>query len=535
MAISPSKPGHILVRMNQRDPRFHDVFEVEIASGERRLVERNTEGYSSYIADQYLRLRFARLPRADGGAIVRRRDAMGGWVDWFAIEPGDANTTSLSHLDISGETLYLVDSRGRDTAALVALNTTTGESELLAADDSADIEHMIVDSESRRALAWASGELCRTYKPIDDTLAGDITFLDVSGIGMWSPVGLSYDLGYWLIVASADTAPATIWLYDRVGRRLEKLFDTRPELAGLPLARTHPVRVTARDGLTLVTYLTLPREADATPADDRPCSRSPLPLVVIVHGGPATRDRLGFDAEAQWLANRGYAVLKVNYRGSAGFGKAFQEGGNLQWGRAMSDDVDDGVDWAIAQGIADPERIAITGGSYGGYAVLTALTRTPTKYACGIDLVGPSNLETLIATVPVYWESMRKAWLRSVGDPGTPEGLQSLRDRSPLHRADSVRRPLMIGQGANDPRVKQSEAEQMVAALKENGVPVTYALFPDEGHGFGRPANAICFAALKEIFLARYLGGLAEPLHEQELQASSLELIERGQLPELAP
>ena len=529
MAASRFKPGEVLARINDRDARFHDIYRIDIATGERTLVELNTEGYGGYLADDRHELRLARLSRTDGGAVVRRRDEAGVWVDWLEIPAEDMTTTSLSHLDAAGRTLYLYDSRGRDTAALAAIDMASGERAILAEDPRADIDGMLIDTDTHAPVAWASGCERRRYHPLDEAFAADIVALDGAGLGEWSPAALSDDQRFWIVTAQSDTRPGVVWLYDRRSRLVEKLFETRPELAGAALARTHAPTIAARDGLAMVAYLTLPPAADMTVETAAPSTREPLPLVVVVHGGPASRDRFGFDPEAQWLADRGYAVLKVNYRGSRGFGKAFLAAGDGQWGLAMSDDIDDAVDWAVAAGLADPARLAIVGGSYGGYAVLAALTRTPEKYACGVDLVGPSNLETLIATIPPYWEAVRRTFLRQVGAPSTPEGLASLKARSPLHRAAAIRRPLLIGHGANDPRVKQAEADQMVAALNANGVPVTYALFPDEGHGFGRPENAICFAGLQEDFLARCLGGRAEPIPAQEIAASSMRLLSGGE------
>ena len=529
MAASRLLPGEILARINDRDARFHDIYRIEIATGERALVELNTEGYGGYLADDRHELCLARLSLADGGAVVRRRDATGGWVDWLEIPAEDMTTTSLSHLDAAGRTLYLYESRGRDTAALAAIDMASGETTILAEDPRADIDSMLVDADTHAPVAWAGGYDRRRYHPLDGAFAADIAALDGADLGEWSPAALSDDQRFWIITAQSDTRPGVAWLYDRHTRQVEKLFETRPELAVAALARTHAPIIAARDGLAMVAYLTLPPAADITVENAAPRTRAPLPLVVVVHGGPASRDRFGFDPEAQWLADRGYAVLKVNYRGSRGFGKAFLAAGDGQWGLAMSDDIDDAVDWAVAAGLADPGRLAIVGGSYGGYAVLAALTRTPDKYACGVDLVGPSNLETLIATIPPYWEAVRRTFLRQVGDPSTLEGRASLKARSPLYRAAAIRRPLLIGHGANDPRVKQAEADQMVAAMNANDVPVTYALFPDEGHGFGRTENAICFAGLEEGFLSRHLGGRVEPIQAQEIAASSVRLLSGGE------
>jgi len=528
MSLSRKIPDEVLVRMNDRDPRFHDVWAITLADGNRRLVELNVDGHSAYVADDQYRLQIARRSHEDGSAELRKRDGRGLWADWINIPLEDVNTTSASHIDNMGTTLFLYDSRLHDTPALVAVDIGTGESRELAHDPQADVDGMILDSETYFPLAWASGAMRRRYKPLSQGLAGDIAMLDDTFTGDWTPISITTDMRFWVLSVNTDIKPAVFWLYDRVQGTVDKLFESRPKLTQATLSRTHPVRVPTRDGLEMVGYLTLPASVDVTAQDHVPRVRKPVPLVLVVHGGPATRDRFGFDPEAQWLANRGYAVLKVNYRGSAGFGKKFMAAGNLQWGLAMSDDLDDAADWAISKAITSTDGVAITGGSYGGYAVLRALTRTPTRYACGVDLVGPSNLETLIETIPPYWTSIRKAWLKSVGDPSEPGGRASLRARSPIHDAHNIVRPLLIGHGANDPRVKQAEADQMVAALKANDVPVTYALFDDEGHGFGRPVNALCFAGVEEEFLAQCLGGRAEPLGDDDATASSMRLLSQG-------
>jgi dipeptidyl aminopeptidase/acylaminoacyl peptidase len=281
------------------------------------------------------------------------------------------------------------------------------------------------------------------------------------------------------------------------------------------------VEIRARDGLTLVSYLTLPAAADPTRSSGKPLK--PSPMVLFVHGGPWSRDNYGYSSYHQWLANRGYAVLSVNYRGSAGFGKNFIAAGDLQWGRRMHDDLLDAVAWAVRSGVTTPDQVAIMGGSYGGYATLAALAFTPKDFACGVDIVGPSNLFTLLQAVPPYWESFKQQFYRRVGDPTTPAGRELLKERSPLNSADRIERPLLVGQGANDPRVNVRESDQIVAAMATRKIPVTYVLFPDEGHGFARPVNSIAFNAVAENFLVPCLGGRAEPMADT-LDASTAQI-----------
>jgi dipeptidyl aminopeptidase/acylaminoacyl peptidase len=286
-----------------------------------------------------------------------------------------------------------------------------------------------------------------------------------------------------------------------------------------------PLEIHTRDGLTLVAYLTLPQSAGADDggAGHRPAK--PLPMVLDVHGGPWARDSYGFNAEHQWLANRGYAVLSVNYRGSTGFGKSFINAGDHQWAGNMHNDLLDAVDWAVQEKIAIADKVAIYGGSYGGYAALVGLTFTPDRFACGVDIVGPSSLATLIGSIPPYWKAFLEDMTRRIGDPRTEDGRKLLEARSPLTFVDRIARPLLIAQGANDPRVKRAESDQIVAAMKKKQLPVTYVLYPDEGHGFARPQNRLAFYAIAEGFLSKYAGGRFEPIGN-DFDGSSLSVVE---------
>jgi dipeptidyl aminopeptidase/acylaminoacyl peptidase len=512
--VSRVRRGELLLSLNRRDPRFHDLFSLDLASGVLEPVEENP-GMAGFVTDEAYRAVLALKLTPDGGRqVLRKQD--GAWASFLEFAPDDARCSGPNHLDPAGRILYLRDARGRDTAALVRLDMATGESTVLASDPRADIGGMIVDIETRAPRAYTVVVERMEYHALDPAIAPDLEFLARSGIGDWGLSSRTEDDRLWIVSANSDTRPGVDYLYDRPAQTLREVLRARPELDGVALRQMHPVRIAARDGLSLVSYLTKPDAA------------APPPLVLLVHGGPWARDYFSYNSWHQWLADRGYAVLSVNFRGSTGFGKAFINAGDGEWGRRMDDDLCDAVAWAVAQGHGDPARIAIMGASYGGYATLVGLTRNPELYACGVDIVGPSNLETLLRTIPPYWESIRADFHRAIGDIDTEVGLAQARERSPLFRAANIRKPLLIAQGANDPRVKQAESDQMVAALRAGGIPVSYVLFPDEGHGFARPENAIACNALIEEFFARHLGGAAEPVSAEEMAASTAQIVERG-------
>jgi dipeptidyl aminopeptidase/acylaminoacyl peptidase len=496
----------LLVGLNNRDPQYHDVFLLDLKSGELEMVLQN-DSYVAFLADDTLTLRMAIRQNDSGGSDLF--EITGGKVAETPRESTtleDSMTTGPAGYTTDGATLYWTDSRGRDTAALFAEDTATGTRTLIAEDARADIGGTLRHPVTGEVEAYSVNYLKREWSALEPGIGQALAFLGERLDGEFGVQSRSEADDKWLVWHDPLTGPTRALIYDRVAGTLEEFYVTRPELAGAPLQPMHPLEIPSRDGLTLVSYLTLPPGN----AGDRPAS--PVPMVLLVHGGPWGRDGYGFNRMHQLLANRGYAVLSVNFRGSTGFGKAFVNAGNLEWGAKMHDDLIDAVDWAVAQGIAQKDKVAIMGGSYGGYATLAGLTFTPEVFACGVDIVGPSNLETLLETIPPYWAPMVKQFHERMGNPNTPEGLQLLKDRSPLHKADRICRPLLIGQGANDPRVKQSESDQIVAAMEKHRIPVTYVVFPDEGHGFARPENNIAFTAITEEFLATVLGGRAEPL-----------------------
>jgi dipeptidyl aminopeptidase/acylaminoacyl peptidase len=507
--------NRVLLALNDRDARFHDLHSVDLATGERQLVVQNP-GFVGFLIDETYAVRFAAENRRDGSSNLLIREGET-WKRWLTFSAEDARGSGAENLNTAGNLLFCRDSRGRDTAALTQIDLESGALRTLAAHDEADIGTVLLDIESREPIAYSVTHARRSWHVLDERFREDFSFLEGQGLGDYYPSSRSEDDKFWIVVTFSDTRIGEALLYDRTAKTLRPLGSARPELDGAPLAPMHPSVIRSRDGLDLVSYLTRPLGADG-----------PGPMVLLVHGGPWARDGFGFDPMHQWLANRGYAALSVNFRSSTGFGKTFLNAGDGEWGRAMDDDLLDAVAWAVAEGVADPKRVAIMGGSYGGYATLMGLARNPDTYACGIDLVGPSNLETLVRTIPPYWEAMRAQLHRAIGDPDTEAGMTLIRERSPVYFADRIRAPLMIVQGANDPRVKQAESDQMIAALERGGIPVTYLLYPDEGHGLVRPANRLAFFARAEAFLARHLGGLCEPIQESEATGSSVQVLREG-------
>ena len=507
--VSPKHPGTILVGMNDRDAQWHDIYKVDLASGNRTLLEKNDAQIAGYIADADYTLKYAQRSRPDGGADVLRRGANGAWEKFDDIPFEDVLTTSPGGLTLDGKTLYFTDSRGRNTAALFAIDVASGKRSLVLEDARADVGGTLADPATGKVQAVSVDYLRDEWKVVDPAIRADLEKLEAIGPGDVSVNTRTLDDKTWIVAYSAAEAPLVYYRYDRGAGTLTKLFSARPKLEGKPLVPQWPVEIASRDNKTLVSYLTLPRSADAN-NDGK--ADAPVPLVLLVHGGPWARDSYGYGGYNQWLANRGYAVLSVNFRGSTGFGKDFTNAGNGEWAGKMHDDLIDAVQWAVKQGVTTQDQVAIMGGSYGGYATLAGLTFTPDAFACGVDIVGPSNLNTLLSTVPPYWASFFEQLAKRMGDPRTDAGKKWLTERSPLTRADQIKKPLLIGQGANDPRVKQAESDQIVKAMQAKNIPVTYVLFPDEGHGFARPENSKAFNAVTEGFLAQCLGGRAEPI-----------------------
>jgi dipeptidyl aminopeptidase/acylaminoacyl peptidase len=500
--ISPRFPSELLIGHNARDKRHFDVYRVNVATGDSTLLQRN-EGFTGYFTDQQFQVRFTRRDTGDGDIEYLQRGAAGEWTLFSRIRAEDAMATRPIEFSADGRELYWLDSRGRDTAAVVEQDLASGNLRVLAEDRHADFTQLVLDPVSERPIAAARWFERVAWQVLDPDYRDDFTYLARQSRGDLTITSMSQDRRQWIVAYQYDDAPTEWFHYDRGTRQARRLFSSTAAWEGLPFVPMEPVIIRTRDRLELVSYLSRPR--DAPPG-------APLPIVLLVHGGPWTRDVWGLHADHQWLANRGYAVLSVNYRGSTGFGKAFVNAGNREWAGRMHDDLIDAVDWAIERRIADPARVAIVGTSYGGYSALVGLTFTPEKFACAVDLCGVSNLVTFLNTIPEYWITWKSLWRVRTGDYTTAEGMRFLEERSPLNRADRIRRPLLIGQGANDVRVKAAESEQIVAAMQQHGIPVTYIYYRDEGHGLGRPENRRSFKAVVEAFLAAHLGGRCEPV-----------------------
>ena len=524
IASSPLVKDRILIGLNNRDPRFHDVHSLELATGKLTLVLKN-EGYGRFMADPNLVLRLAQKSRPGGGDDYFRVE--GGQVEatpMLSVGFEDASGTSPLGYTADGQTLYWSDARGRDTAALMAQDVASGRFTTLAQDARADIDEALFEPCSRQlqgyVLEYLKPEVVALGGAAHATLAADLKWLERETGGSFSISSRTEADDKWLLTVDRVTTPASTWLFDRSAKTLKPMYVTRPELEGAPLVPMQAHEIKSRDGMTLVSYLTLPRDSQAG-ADGKPTRA--VPMVLDVHGGPWGRDTYGYNSWHQWLANRGYAVLAVNFRGSTGFGKRFVNAADQQWGRAMQDDLLDAVAWAVARGVTTRDKVAIMGGSYGGYATLAGLAFTPREFACGVSIVGPSNLFTLLKSIPPYWEDFKQQMYRRMGNPETEAGRALLTERSPLTSAARIERPLLIGQGANDPRVNIAESDQIVDAMKARNIPVSYIVFPDEGHGFARPVNRIAFNAVTESFLGRCLGGRVEPIGGT-LKASTAEV-----------
>jgi dipeptidyl aminopeptidase/acylaminoacyl peptidase len=504
--VSHKFPKEILVSLNDRDVTLHDLYRLNILTGEKTLRQKN-DGYVGFLTDEDYNVRFALKFLPDGGNTYFKPDGKGGWEDYLKISREDTLTTRPAGFNKKGDVLYLIDSRKRDTGALTELDLKSGKQEVIAENSKAEVGSVMRHPTEKTIQAVSFTYDRRQWLFKDNAVEQDFARLRKVADGDSAVVSRTRDDTRWVVAFLMDNGPVRYYHYDRPTRKSTFLFTSRTGLEGWKLQKMHPVTIKSRDGLNLVCYLTLPPGTDK---DDKGRPDEPVPLVLDVHGGPWGRDSWGLNSEHQFLANRGYAVLSVNFRGSTGFGKKFVNAGDKEWAGKMHDDLLDAVAWAVKEKIAAKDKVAIMGGSYGGYATLVGMTFTPDVFACGVDIVGPSNLVTLLKSVPPYWKPALDLFKSRVGNLDTDAGQKLLEARSPLNRADRIRKPLLIGQGANDPRVKQAESDQIVKAMQAKKIPVTYVLFPDEGHGFARPENRLAFYAITEAFLAKHLGGRYE-------------------------
>jgi dipeptidyl aminopeptidase/acylaminoacyl peptidase len=501
--VSPKFPGEILIALNNRNPQYHDIHRVNITTGEMKLVQKNDE-YAAIVTDDEFAVRLAIKPLPEGGQDLLIADGKGGFGPFQTVKTEDSLTTQPVGFNKDGTTLYMIDSRGRNTSALTAVELGTKTAKVLAEDARADAGGAMVHPTEKTVQAVSFDYERVSWKVLDPAIQGDLDYLKTVSPGDLAVDDRTLDDSKWVVSYVVDNGSPRWYLYDRKAKKASFLFAARKGLEGLTLAHVHPVVIKSRDGLDLVSYLTLPPASDA---DNNGRPDKPLPMVLNVHGGPWARDSWGYRGEVQWQANRGYAVLQVNYRGSTGFGKDFVNKANREWGGKMHDDLIDAVKWAVDNKVADPAKIAIYGGSYGGYATLVGMTFTPEQFACGVDIVGVANLNTFLSTIPPYWKSFLDEMKVRLGDFTTDEGKKFLASRSPVTHVDRIAKPLLVGQGYNDPRVNHDESEQMVRTMEAKKIPVTYVVYSDEGHGFARPENRTSFYAVAEAFLAQHLGG----------------------------
>lgn len=493
-------PTHLVIAMNKDNPQLHDAYHLDLITGELTQVAKNPGNVLGWITDTYLRVKAALAVNAGSGTDLLYRSSADP-ENWKAIVSWDSQdnlTSSPIGFTGDGNSIYMIDSRGANAARFVRMDIATEKITVLAQDSLYDVSSVMINPDTHEPEAVAFTKDRDEWQVLDPKVGKDFDAIGKIHEGDFQILSRDDADRIWTVVFTVDSGPVPFYAYDRTTGKAAFLFHSRPALQKYTLARMEPISFKARDGLTIHGYLSCPPGVP----------RTNLPMVLNVHGGPWYRDTWGYNPEAQWLANRGYACLQVNFRGSTGYGKAFINAGDREWGGRMHDDLVDAVNWAVAQGIADPKRIAIYGGSYGGYAALVGATFTPDVFAAAVDLVGPSNLVSFLETVPPYWAAAREIFYKRIGNLETePEFLKS---RSPLFKVDAIKIPMLIAQGANDPRVNRAESEQIVAAMEAKGIDHQYMLFEDEGHGLLKPENRIKFYTGVEKFLAKHIGGRYE-------------------------
>ncbi len=507
VASDKNFPNELLISMNKENPQLHDVYHLDLTTAELKLVARNPGNIVGWLADANFKVRCATASTPEGGFdLLHRENEEDTWQKLLTWGSEDALNSGPMGFTKDGKSLYCIDSRDANASRLVKIDIGAVEgAQVIAEDPQYDISDVMIHPDTYEPQAVCFTKARKEWSVLDESIKDDFASVARLDHGDFSIYDRDDADHTWLVGFTKDDGPVAYYAYDREAKKGTYLFVSRPELTNYTLAPMEPISFTSRDGLTIHGYITYPPGKGKTN----------LPMILNVHGGPWHRDTWGYDGEAQWFANRGYACLQVNFRGSTGYGKDFVNASDKEWGGKMHNDLVDGVNWAIEKGIADPEKIAIYGGSYGGYAALVGATFTPDLFCCAVDIVGPANLVTWITSVPPYWAAFRTILYKRIGNPETEE--EFLKSRSPLFKVDQIKIPMLIAQGANDPRVPQAESEQIVDALKEKGIDYEYLLFPDEGHGFAKPENRLKFYAAAEKFLAKHLGGRFEESAEESV------------------
>ncbi len=501
LSFDPEYPDTILIQSNKRDPKVFDVYRVDLKTGNMTLDTQNPGDVQGWQADHNLEVRCAQVTTQDGGTIIRvRDDVKSPWRELIKWGP-EETLGNVVNFTPDNKALWIQTSLDANAARLISVDVATGKRTVIAEDPQFDVSSTVEQPKNHKLQAVEFVRERRDFQILDKDIQPDFDALRKIRDADISDISRDLKDDKWIVTLQGDDSPVYYYLYDRASKKATMLFSNRPELEKYKLAKVQPITYTARDGMKIYGYLTTPPGTEARN----------LPMVVFPHGGPWGRDLWGYDPYAQWLANRGYAVLQPNFRASTGYGKQYLNAGDRQWAGAMHTDLLDGKDWVVKQGIADPTKVCIMGGSYGGYATLAGVAFSPDAFACGVDIVGPSNLNTLLKTIPPYWSTFLAVFHKRMGD-----NEEELKAQSPLFKADQIKVPLLIGQGKNDPRVNKAESDQIVAAMRKNNKPVEYYVFPDEGHGFARPENRMAFNAASEEFLAKYLGGRFEPPSEAE-------------------
>jgi len=497
MILGLPKSDHdiLYVGLNDRDPAWHDLYKVSISTGERELIIKNDFQANSFYFNLEDQLCLTSKATPSAGSQLLSQDKDGNWK--VIIETtGDEDCHPIKGTKDGRH--YVVSNVGEeDLSFLGIINLSNGDIEVVEQDPEGEVDFggAVFSRKTNELIATSYvGDKPRIYWK-EDRFEADYKFLkDKFGDVEISFVSGTEDENQWIISANSDVDPGSTHFYNRTTKEVTFLYRPRPELPVEHLCHMKPVQYISYDGTVIHGYLTQPKSET-------------VGAILMPHGGPWVRDTWGYNSYAQFLANRGYAVLQSNYRGSTGYGKEHLNAGDLEWGRKMQDDLTSGADYIINEGICAKDKVGILGGSYGGYATLAGLTFTPDVYACGVCIVGPSNLFTLLESIPAYWESARAMFHKRMGNPATEEGKALLRERSPFFHADQIKSPLLVAQGDNDPRVKTAESNQIVYAMRQHGLPVEYINFPDEGHGFANPSNSMAFIAVMEAFLAKHLGG----------------------------